>query len=105
MYYQQTTYSEYYFLKVPANPMTRDELKEKIVAVLVDEFEFENPGLTDNLRDDHGFDSIDAIELLAKIEEMLGFRLSRKEKEQAMSIRTISDILDYIETIQSSRST
>ena len=84
--------------------MTRDELKEKIVAVLVDEFEFENPGMTDNLRDDHGFDSIDAIELLAKIEEMLGFQLSRKEKEQAMSIRTISDILDYIETMQSSRS-
>lgn len=83
--------------------MTRDELKEKIVAVLVDEFEFENPGLTDNLRDEHGFDSIDAIELLAKIEEMLGFQLSRKEKEQAMSIRTINDILDYIETIQSSR--
>ena len=80
--------------------MTRDELKEKIVAVLVDEFEFENPGLTDNLRDDHGFDSIDAIELLAKIEEMLGYQISRKEKEEAMSIRTINDILDYIETIQ-----
>ncbi len=80
--------------------MTRDELKEKIVAVLVDEFEFENPGLTDNLRDDHGFDSIDAIELLAKIEAMLGFQISRKDKEQAMSIRTINDILDYIETIQ-----
>jgi acyl carrier protein len=80
--------------------MTRDELQEKIVAILVDEFEFENPGLTDNLRDAHGFDSIDAIELLAKIEEMLGFQISRKEKEQAMSIRTINDILDYIETIQ-----
>ncbi|HIP82112.1 MAG TPA: acyl carrier protein [Desulfocapsa sulfexigens] len=80
--------------------MTRDELQEKIVAILVDEFEFENPGLTDNLRDDHGFDSIDAIELLAKIEEMLGFQISRKEKEKAMSIRTINDILDYIETIQ-----
>ena len=80
--------------------MTRDELKEKIVAILVDEFEFENPGLTDNLRDVHGFDSIDAIELLAKIEEMLGFQISRKDKEQAMSIRTINDILDYIETIQ-----
>ncbi len=84
--------------------MTRDELKEKIVAILVDEFEFENPGLTDNLRDEHGFDSIDAIELLAKIEEMLGFQLERKEKEQAMSIRTINDILDYIEAIQTSRS-
>lgn len=80
--------------------MTRDELKEKIVTILVDEFEFENPGLTDNLRDVHGFDSIDAIELLAKIEEMLGFQISRKDKEQAMSIRTINDILDYIETIQ-----
>ena len=83
--------------------MTRDELKEKILAVLVDEFEFDNPGLTDNLRDDHGFDSIDAIELLSKIEEMLGFQLQRKEKEQAMSIRTINDILDYIESIQASR--
>ena len=80
--------------------MTRDELQEKIVAILVDEFEFENPSLTDNLRDDHGFDSIDAIELLAKIEEMIGFQISRKEKEKAMSIHTINDILDYVETIQ-----
>lgn len=80
--------------------MTRDELQQKIVAVLVDDFEFEDPGLDDNLRDEHGFDSIDAIELLAKIEKMLGFQLSRKEKELAMSIRTISDILDYIENMQ-----
>ncbi len=80
--------------------MTREELQKRIVAILVDEFEFEDPGLDDNLRDDHGFDSIDAIELLAKIEEMLGFEISRKEKEQAMTIRTINDILDYIETIQ-----
>ena len=80
--------------------MTRDDLKKNIVTILVDEFEFENPGLNDNLRDDHGFDSIDAIELLAKIEEMLGFQLTRKEKEQAMTIRTINDILDYIESMQ-----
>jgi acyl carrier protein len=80
--------------------MTRDDLEKNIVAILVDEFEFEDPGLSDNLRDDHGFDSIDAIELLAKIEEMLGFQLTRKEKEQAMTIRTINDILDYIETMQ-----
>ncbi len=83
--------------------MTRDELEKKIVAILVDEFEFEKPGLTDNLRDDHGFDSIDAIELLAKIEAMIGFQLSRKEKEQAMSIRTINDILDYVESMQANK--
>ncbi|RUM36403.1 MAG: acyl carrier protein [Desulfobulbus sp.] len=80
--------------------MTRDELLNKILSILEDDFEFEHPGLDDNLRDEHGFDSIDAIELLGKIELMLGFSLTRAEKEKAMSIRTINDILDYIEKIQ-----
>jgi acyl carrier protein len=79
--------------------MTRDDIQEKILAILTDDFEFDNPGLDDNLRDDHGFDSIDAIELLAKIEKILGFTLAREEKEKAMSIRTINDILDYIEAL------
>ena len=83
--------------------MTRDELQERIITILTDDFEFEHPGLDDNLRDDHNFDSIDAIELLGKIELILGFSLSREEKEQAMEIRTINDILDYIEKINRSR--
>jgi acyl carrier protein len=83
--------------------MTRDEFKDKILAILVDDFEFEQPGLEDNLRDDHGFDSIDAIELLGKIELILGFSFTREEKEKAMGIRTINDILDYVEAIQQSR--
>jgi acyl carrier protein len=84
--------------------MTRDEFKDKILTILVDDFEFEQPGLEDNLRDDHGFDSIDAIELLGKIELILGFSFTREEKEKAMGIRTINDILDYVEAIQQSRS-
>lgn len=83
--------------------MIRDELKDTILSILETDFEFEHPGLDDNLRDDHGFDSIDAIELLGKIEIILGFSLSREEKEKAMGIRTINDILDYIEKINSSR--
>jgi acyl carrier protein len=83
--------------------MTRDEFKDKIVTILVEDFEFEQPGLEDNLRDDHGFDSIDAIELLGKIELILGFSFTRGEKEKAMEIRTINDILDYVEAIQQSR--
>jgi len=82
--------------------MTRDEFKDKILTILVDDFEFEQPGLEDNLRDDHGFDSIDAIELLGKIELILGFTITREEKEKAMSIRTINDILDYVEALQQS---
>ena len=86
------------------NLMNREELQDKILAILINDFEFEQPGLNDNLRDDHGFDSIDAIELLGKIELILGFTLSRQEKEKAMEIRTINDILDYIENISASRS-
>jgi acyl carrier protein len=83
--------------------MNRDEFKDKILTILIEDFEFEQPGLDDNLRDDHGFDSIDAIELLGKIELILGFSFTREEKEKAMEIRTINDILDYVEGIQQSR--
>lgn len=83
--------------------MKREILQEKILAILIEDFEFEKPGLNDNLRDDHGFDSIDAIELLGKIELILGYSLTWEEKEKAMGIRTINDILDYIETIDVDR--
>ncbi|MDU9049644.1 MAG: phosphopantetheine-binding protein [Candidatus Electrothrix sp. Rat3] len=83
--------------------MTRDEIQERILTILTEDFEFENPGLDDNLRDVHNFDSIDAIELLGKIEHILDTSLTREEKEQAMEIRTINDILDYIEKITRSR--
>lgn len=83
--------------------MTREELQEKICAILVQDFEFKDPKPDDNLRDEHGFDSIDAIELLGKIELMFGFSLTRKEKEKAMEIRTINDILDYLDKILQDR--
>lgn len=85
--------------------MTRDELQEKILTILIEDFEFEKPSLDDNLRERHGFDSIDAIELLGKIESLLGFSLSREEKQEAMGIQTINDILDYLENMQSAHST
>jgi acyl carrier protein len=83
--------------------MDRQQIQEQILTILTRDFEFEEPGLDDNLRDVHGFDSIDAIELLGKIEKILGFSLAREEQERAMGIRTINDILDYIETIAAER--
>lgn len=83
--------------------MTREVLQQQILEILVRDFEFQDPQLDDNLRDDHGFDSIDAIELLGKIERLFGFSLTREEKEQAMEIRTINDILDYLEPIAQGR--
>lgn len=79
--------------------MTRQEIEKEIINIFRREFEIENPGLDDNLREAYEFDSIDAIELLLEIEKMLGFELSQEEKKQAMDIRTINQICDYIEKI------
>jgi acyl carrier protein len=83
--------------------MTRDEIITQILQFFRKEFEIENPGLDDNLREKHGFDSIDAIELLMKIENLLGSELTQEEKKQAMDIRTINQICDYIEAMAKAR--
>lgn len=79
--------------------MTRDEIQAKIIEILFEKFEIENPGPDDDLREQHGFDSIDAIELLEYIEGLLETQLSQEEKKEAMGIRTISQICDYIEDL------
>ena len=76
--------------------MTRDEIKLEIIKVFKDQFEIENPGLDEDLREIYEFDSIDAIELLREIEVLLQSELTRAEKKKAMDIRTINQILDYI---------
>jgi acyl carrier protein len=76
--------------------MTRQEIEAKILNILEEEFEIENPGMDDDLREKHEFDSIDALELLGDIEDMLGSTLTREEKKQAMDIRTINQICDYV---------
>ena len=83
--------------------MTRDEIQQKILLIFEEKFEFVNPGLDDHLRDVHGFDSIDAIELMGEIEKIANCTLTREEKERAMEIRTINDILDYVESLLASR--
>ena len=83
--------------------MTRNEITSEILRIFRDQFEIENPGLDDDLRDAHEFDSIDAIELLREIEIMLGSELSQAEKKNAMEIRTINDILDYIESMSAAQ--
>ena len=80
--------------------MTRDEIRAEIIRIFRDQFEIENPGLDDDLRDAHEFDSIDAIELLREIEDMLGFELTQEQKKRAMdNIRTLNQILDYVESL------
>jgi len=83
--------------------MKRDEIRSRILQIFREEFEIKDPGLDEDLRELYEFDSIDAIELLREIEIMLGFKLTREDKKRAMDIRTINQILDYIDSIVAGR--
>jgi len=84
--------------------MTRDEIQSEVLRVFKEQFEITSPDLDENLREAYEFDSIDAIELLREIELLLGTQLTREEKKMAMDIRTINQILDYIESLAAVRS-
>lgn len=79
--------------------MTREEIKTAILEFFRKEFEIENPGMEDNLREIHGFDSIDAIELLLEIENLLGSELTQEEKKRAMDIQNLNQVCDYVESL------
>jgi acyl carrier protein len=83
--------------------MTRDEIKYEIIRIFREQFEIENPGLDEDLREIYEFDSIDAIELLREIEIFLNSELTRAEKKKAMEIRTVNQILDYVELLSLTR--
>lgn len=83
--------------------MTREEITAAILEIFRREFEMVNPGLDDDLREGGDFDSVDAIELLLEIERLLHSELTYEEKQSAMEIRTIRQVIDYVEGIARAR--
>jgi acyl carrier protein len=79
--------------------MTKAEIKTAILEIFEEQFEISNPSPDDDLREAYEFDSIDAIELLREIEVLLRRQLSRPEKVAAMDIRTINQIVEYVENL------
>jgi acyl carrier protein len=79
--------------------MTREQITAEILNIFRYEFEIEHPGLDDDLRETYEFDSVDAIELLIGIERFLKSELTHDEKKLAMGIRTINQIVDYVEGV------
>ena len=84
--------------------MTREEIARKVVEIMEQKFELKNPGLDDDLREMHGFDSIDGLVLLDAIQQMVSPPLTQEEKKAAMGIRTINGICDYVEGLLKVRS-
>lgn len=79
--------------------MTKEEIVTKILGILKDEFEIDNPDHDENLTEKYEFDSIDAIALLEMIEDMLGFPIEQEDKKRAMEIRNVNQIVDFIESL------
>lgn len=89
--------------EVTSDKMTRQEIELEVKNVFQREFEIANPDMDADLRETYEFDSIDAIELLLAIETFLDTEISQEEKKQAINIRTINQICDYIEKIAQKR--
>ncbi len=83
--------------------MGRDAIQAAIMKIFDEKFEIREPGVDENLRDVYEFDSIDAVELLHEIEILLDTQLTRAEKKRAMEIRTINQIIDFIEALSFAR--
>ncbi len=83
--------------------MERDQIEAELLRIFATAFEIRNPGMQEDLRETHEFDSIDAIELLREIELMLDTVLTREEKESAMEIRTLAQIVDYVHHLSALR--
>ncbi|MEQ8326454.1 acyl carrier protein [Parvibaculum sp.] len=75
--------------------MTRDEIYETLKGFLVELFEIpeEQISLDANLADDLDLDSIDAVDLILKLQEFIGRKVSA---EQFRSVRTVRDVIDQV---------
>ena len=87
--------------------MNRDEIQTELYRIFYEQFEIEAPDPDEDLPGEHGFDSIDAIELLVEIEKMLDITLSQEQKKEAvLKVRTTNQNVDYIEhLLQMARTT
>jgi len=83
--------------------MERKKIESTIIDFIETNFEMSDVGVDDDLNAVHGFDSIDAIELLREIETLMDGKLTRDEEEAAMGIRTVRQIVDFIEKAMADR--
>lgn len=75
--------------------MTRDEIFAEMSRTLVDRFEVDPDAvrLDARLYEDLELDSIDAIDMAAKIKDMTGRRVEERELRR---IRTVRDLVDLV---------
>jgi acyl carrier protein len=75
--------------------MEREELLEKVKAVIVEQLNVEEDDVTEDASfvDDLGADSLDIVELVMALEEEFGISIPDEEAE---NIKTVGDAVYYI---------
>jgi acyl carrier protein len=76
--------------------MKREDVAEKIIFILVDTLGVdveEANNETADLQNDLGADSLDAVELIMRLEQEFGIGIP---DDQAEEIKTVKDIIDYV---------
>ncbi|MDO6685297.1 MULTISPECIES: acyl carrier protein [unclassified Agarivorans] len=80
--------------------MNRDEIYTALQDILVSEFEVleEDISLDSNLYQDLDLDSIDAVDLVVKLQQLTGKKIQPNDFKSA---RTIADVIDALEQLVS----
>ena len=76
--------------------MAKEEIFEKLKELVVDQLGVEEDEVTmeASMQDDLGADSLDLVDLVMSVEEEFGVKVADEDLE---NIKTVGDIVDYIE--------
>jgi len=74
----------------------REQILAMLTTILVDEFEIEAEAITPeaNLYEELDLDSIDAVDLVIKLQQMTGKKI---QPDAFKSVRTVNDVVNAIE--------
>lgn len=84
--------------------MDMNEAYQKVKKVFVEEFEIEDAKITKESKifEELGLDSLDSVDLIVALEKEFSFKIDRANDGPVITqIRTIQDILNYIESKKS----
>jgi acyl carrier protein len=76
--------------------MTREEIREKVVGMMVEMFDLTPEVVTPQAKlfEELGLDSIDAIDMVVRLQEMTG----RRVQDMALKkVRTVDDVINLVE--------
>ena len=80
--------------------MSKEEIFNKIAAILADRFELDADQITEklNFKEDSNADSIDIVEFVLELEDTFGAEISDEDAEK---LTTVADAVNYISEHQS----